>query len=60
MAAATQGCANWSNKRPAGAKENRRLAVDPPRQGLGAEDSLDRSGRRLANGAEPVFKIIGG
>lgn len=44
----------------AGAKEDGRLAVDPPSQRSGTEDSLHCSGRRLANGVETAFKIIFG
>ena len=54
------GVRQLQQQRPPGAKENRRLAIDPPRQELRTEDSLDRSGRRRANGVETAFEIIGG
>jgi hypothetical protein len=44
----------------AGAKEDGRLAVDPPGQRSRTEDSLTWSGRCLANGVETAFKIIFG
>ena len=54
------GVRQLQQQRPPRAKENRRLAVDPPRQRLRAKDSLEGSGRRRANGVETVFKIING
>jgi len=44
----------------AGAKEDSRLAVDPPGQRSGTEDSLIWAGRRRANRVETAFKIISG
>ena len=54
------GVRQLEQQRPARAKENRRLAVDPPRQESGPKIPSIGPAAASRTVSEPVFKIIGG